>query len=171
METTKIDCVCPICYEENDDLILPIKLKNCGHSGCYECLKSYFIKTNKFECPMCRTAVDKSILEDVSFDDLLSKMNKNNDYEYQWYYSGRHNKYWEYSSDKNKILNDKFKENKKNIFDIEIMGDKYIIDFNKMIQHSEDLRRVRKIKCVKKEEEDSMKDMVKGIAGIKINGV
>lgn len=54
--------LCPICY---DNMLQPIKL-SCKHIFCYLCVKGAY-KENK-SCPMCRSPIDKSIINKPKID-------------------------------------------------------------------------------------------------------
>lgn len=170
--TSENTIVCAICLEEDSNLLLPIKLINCGHTFCYTCIKGYLLSSNKYKCPLCRSNINKDILEHVTKQeleqDIKNLYDKNN---IQWYYSGRNFNWWRYDSTSNKKINKyyhKFKENNDlNTFKYKIVNNEYIIDFNNMTQTSIDGCRQRKIKFTEPGD-DTMNEITKGMAGIQL---
>jgi hypothetical protein len=55
------EITCPFLCER--ELIKdPVVLQNCGHIFCFECVKSW-LKSRKRTCPICRTKIKESIVE------------------------------------------------------------------------------------------------------------
>lgn len=166
--------ICTFCFEENDNRELPIILRKCKHSFCYMCIKSYLLSTGKFKCPLCREKIDKNILDYVTKLELESDKIKEDSNSRIWRYSGKHNGWWKYNISCNRKLNKKYdkylKDNSKSNFEIQIGFNKYIIDFDNMLQISSDGHRIRKIKFTEPDD-NSMDNITKGISGIQFNNI
>ena len=67
--------VCTFCLEEDDNRDVPIILRNCGHSFCCLCIKSYLLTTHKFKCPLCRAIINKDILDHINKLEINSSPN------------------------------------------------------------------------------------------------
>ncbi len=75
MENNTACCIC-LCDKPN----LPIKLV-CGHIFCYLCIKSVKMSNVNATCPLCRTNIDKKIMENMEYmeeDSIIAN--------YQWLY-------------------------------------------------------------------------------------
>lgn len=59
------DEYCPICME-NMSAKTPNCMFYCGHAGHDACIKSWLIKTNVFQCPICRHSLDPVLCPDES---------------------------------------------------------------------------------------------------------
>lgn len=168
------DKVCTFCFEENEDRDVPIILRNCGHSFCCMCIKSYLLTTGKFKCPLCRTIINKDILNHITEYELEADKIKEDLRSRIWRYSGKNNGWWKYTVKCNRVLNAHYDEyisdNTKSSFEISIGYNKYIIDFDNMSQISLDGNRMRKIKFTEPDD-NSMDNITKGMAGIQLNTI
>lgn len=174
MSNEENDKVCTFCLEENDNRELPIILRNCGHSFCCMCIKSYLYTTKKFKCPLCRAPINQDILDNITKYELEVEKIKEDTNSRMWRYSGKNNGWWKYTVKDNRKLNKHYdnylSDNSKNIFEISIGYNKYLIDFSDMIQVSLDGNRARKIKFTEPDD-NSMDDITKGIAGVQLNNI
>lgn len=135
---------CIICHDEFN---LPVTL-DCNHKYCFLCIKSW--KEQNDSCPMCRKEIMN--LENIEIG-VKKEENK-----FQWLYSGRSGKWWEYDPVNNQIIEENHQKGKD---ECEILTGRfeYKIDFTNMTQERNG--RVRNIKRIISEQED-----VKGVAGI-----
>lgn len=168
--------VCSIC---SDTLKTCITL-SCKHVFCYLCIKAVLQRKYSIgedtTCPLCRSPVDNSLLENASAPaDTLPPRDEN----FAWMYQGRNGGWWYYQHDHNIQIENAYQsyidlqrdpnDPLANFVDIEVCSKPYTINFETMQQHQRYQTNVlgvgyyRNIKRVDKFDLDSSK----GVAGVK----
>ena len=67
---------CSICFDEIDEASVTL----CGHIFCTSCLEYVFSEKNKFNCPMCRTDLQKGDIYDINIDEKEDIKKAKNEY-------------------------------------------------------------------------------------------
>ena len=144
---------------------LPYQL-SCNHLFCYLCIKRY-ASYNRPECPLCRAEVDPKIF--VKKNTVTRELPKRTN----WVYAARRGDFWYYDQETSDRLDELYKayqeEDKEEEEDAEesptitILGNDYLIDFDRMVQVSRRDRARRQIKRTCDLEEGQR---VRGVAGL-----
>ena len=162
---------CPICLGK---VQLPYQL-TCNHLFCYLCIKRY-ASYNRPECPLCRGEIDPKIFvkKNTVTRELPIRTN--------WVYAARRGDFWYYDQETSDRLDELYKAFQENDTGddtgddteddanddrdpptITILGNDYLIDFDRMVQVSRRDRAKRQIKRTCDLEEGQR---VRGVAGL-----
>ena len=151
MSEKLVDDVCCICLMEPQlKFALP-----CQHEYCFLCIKGWVQKNDSADCPMCRASWDTRMLD--RFEDELELEEE----PYQWVYSGKTGGWWEYDPRTSEVLEEAYQNGEREV-SVTIAAFQYLINFERMEQHSPYFGTFRNIRRL---EGDDMID-TKGVGGV-----
>ena len=144
---------CCICLEK---INLPITIP-CKHKFCYLCLKRSY--QHNSACPLCRSTIPGYVISNAKLEQKVEFSG------IVWLYSGRNNGWWSYDPTMIEQVEQAYKQGDEE-YSFELLGQKYVIDFDTMhqIQIASGVKRfVRRLDKSQIEQE-----VLKGIAGLKL---